>query len=50
MAGMSHDTLALIFAFLVIGGLGYLKFRAAKKHSEETTQEAGVTTLFDGEK
>jgi hypothetical protein len=50
MAGMNHDVLAIIFAFLVVGGLAVRRFRAAKKFSEENDQEAGVTTLFNGDK
>ena len=49
MAGMKHD-LGLLFVILIVGTLIYLRFRSAKKYSDEKDQKADVTTLFDGEK
>jgi hypothetical protein len=46
----THDILALVFAFLVVGGIFVRRLRAARRFSEENDQEAGVTTLFNGEK
>ena len=46
---MKH-ILGLLFAFLAIAALIYLKYRSAKSRSDAKDQKADVTTLFDGEK
>jgi hypothetical protein len=40
----------LLFVVLGVGAMVYLKYRSAKRLSEEKDQKADVTTLFDGEK
>jgi hypothetical protein len=49
MADMEHDY-GLLFAIPFVGLMVYLKFRAAKKYSDEHDQKADITSLFDGEK
>jgi hypothetical protein len=46
---MKH-ILGLLLVVLGVGAIVYLKYRNAKRSSDENDQQADVTTLFDGEK